>query len=329
VLLYIHRTFFAKAIIDYPDDPLKSPFAVSFVTAYRSATILLQAMREGHRMLSPMMQRLWIVWAHVLCAAVIVGSVVARCRWAEWTPFAYAEFELAVALFEQADHPAVRRGLPVLLRLREKAKAAYQAANYPTHVPRENGVSAVKVEEDSDDELNVLRGAPRLVSNSRPVLSATSTPMTSPPAMSEDSVSNGRSPSEPDGLSPPALDGLPHTGKLSPSEVLSQQPLYATDMQFSADFDMHTHPWSTSWGLGYPFFVQGPHQPQQTAFGSLTATDLAAGLTVEGQNSAFAIPPPADADAQEMPYPPYVLEQADDGMDDVWNSLVYDLGLSS
>lgn len=42
-MLYLHRSFFAQAMLDHPNNPLLSPFAPSFLTAYRSASVIIKA----------------------------------------------------------------------------------------------------------------------------------------------------------------------------------------------------------------------------------------------------------------------------------------------
>lgn len=37
-MLFIHRSFFAQALLDHPENPLRSPYATSFLAAYRAAT---------------------------------------------------------------------------------------------------------------------------------------------------------------------------------------------------------------------------------------------------------------------------------------------------
>lgn len=70
VLLYFHRNFFAKAIIDYPENPLHSPFALSFLSTYRSATSILKTCRESLDHLIGILLRIWPIWAQLLACGV-------------------------------------------------------------------------------------------------------------------------------------------------------------------------------------------------------------------------------------------------------------------
>jgi hypothetical protein len=41
-LLYIHRSFFAQALLDHPVNPLRSPFAPSFLASHRCASVIIK-----------------------------------------------------------------------------------------------------------------------------------------------------------------------------------------------------------------------------------------------------------------------------------------------
>lgn len=71
-LLYIHRNFFARAIIDFPDKPLNSVFAPSVLSTYRSASALLRLMRETYHKLTLILFRLWPTWLLCFSSAVCV-----------------------------------------------------------------------------------------------------------------------------------------------------------------------------------------------------------------------------------------------------------------
>ncbi|KAI5115972.1 hypothetical protein M0805_001503 [Coniferiporia weirii] len=124
-LMLLHRNFFARAILEDPVNPMRSIFAPSFLSAYRSATTMLRVVREEYDNISHFMLRIWPVWAHTLTASVIVGSVAALGSSFALAPQAFIEFDLSIALFAKAQmHPVVKSGLPILLRLREKAYRA-------------------------------------------------------------------------------------------------------------------------------------------------------------------------------------------------------------
>jgi hypothetical protein len=69
-LLYLHRSFFARAISDHPKDPLGSPYGTSVIAAYRSAGSLVALMRNLHTQLKEPSERMWFLWTHMFSCAV-------------------------------------------------------------------------------------------------------------------------------------------------------------------------------------------------------------------------------------------------------------------
>lgn len=74
-LLYLHRSFFARAISDHPKDPLGSPYGTSVIAAYRSAGSLVALMRNLHTQLQEPSERIWFLWTHMFSCAVRVKNV--------------------------------------------------------------------------------------------------------------------------------------------------------------------------------------------------------------------------------------------------------------
>ncbi len=56
--------------MENPENPLRSPFAPSFLAAYRSASGVLRGLRERFSKVSEIFFRHWPMWAYMLCAAV-------------------------------------------------------------------------------------------------------------------------------------------------------------------------------------------------------------------------------------------------------------------
>ena len=74
-LLYLHRSFFARAISDHPKDPLGSPYGTSVIAAYRSAGSLVAMMRNLHTQLKEPSERMWFLWTHMFSCAVCVMAL--------------------------------------------------------------------------------------------------------------------------------------------------------------------------------------------------------------------------------------------------------------
>ena len=70
VLLFLHRSFFAQAIIDCPRNPLRSAYAPSFLAAYRSSSTVPKVVRDQFNMYPTMCARFWVIWTFAFSAAV-------------------------------------------------------------------------------------------------------------------------------------------------------------------------------------------------------------------------------------------------------------------
>ncbi|KAF8582754.1 hypothetical protein K439DRAFT_1618030 [Ramaria rubella] len=77
-LLFLHRRCFALALRDFPDDPLKSPFAPSVMACHHSATHFLTNIIALHDAVPAMALRIWFIWPNIFAATLILGSIVAR-----------------------------------------------------------------------------------------------------------------------------------------------------------------------------------------------------------------------------------------------------------
>lgn len=78
-LMYIHRNFFARAILDFPDNPMQSPFAASFLATYRGASAVLRICQENMEHLYLHILRVWEVWSLCLTCGVCVKFSCYQC----------------------------------------------------------------------------------------------------------------------------------------------------------------------------------------------------------------------------------------------------------
>lgn len=78
-LLYIHRSFFAQALLDHPDNPLKSPYAPSLLAAYRCASGVIKANLNHFERFPDLCYRWWSIWTHgmpVICLSLVNGWLI-------------------------------------------------------------------------------------------------------------------------------------------------------------------------------------------------------------------------------------------------------------
>ncbi|KAF7355229.1 Zn(2)-C6 fungal-type domain-containing protein [Mycena sanguinolenta] len=156
-LLYIHRTFFARAMLDHPVNPLRSPYAPSFLAAYRCASGMIKA-NLNH------FERWWVIWTHLFSAAIIVGCIVTRSPSSSMAPTAFIELGLACDLFEKGAKSSrrARSGLAILCKLREKAFEVYSQFRSGNPTPPPTSFSP-GLFDYGEDELALFGGQTRVM----------------------------------------------------------------------------------------------------------------------------------------------------------------------
>ncbi|KAJ8095260.1 hypothetical protein PM082_010483 [Marasmius tenuissimus] len=168
MLIYIHRSFFAQAIIEQPVNPLKSSYAPSFLAAYRASGTILKSVREQFAVFPIGAARYWSMWTFAFSAAVIFGTVVTRGPRSPLAQSAMLELDQACILFSKAAVYSVRasKALPILVKLREKAQYALASVrNNTSPLSGDNGGVLWNVKnEDPTDELSIFAGHTRFVS---------------------------------------------------------------------------------------------------------------------------------------------------------------------
>ncbi|KAJ7702706.1 fungal-specific transcription factor domain-containing protein [Mycena rosella] len=172
MMLYMHRSSFVQALKDAPHNPLASPYAASFLAAYRGASRIIKADLRSFALYPEHFHRWWPIWKSLVNAAFIVGSIVVKCPNSEIVPMAFVELLSAVQIIEQgAAHSFLAAGsLPVLHRLRNKAAAVYSATRPDAKAPLPPPAGAYVDETD----LAMLSGAhPLLAGPTQPVCAPT------------------------------------------------------------------------------------------------------------------------------------------------------------
>ncbi|PVF92897.1 hypothetical protein CPB86DRAFT_146095 [Serendipita vermifera] len=105
-LLSLHRPFFTHALLEPPFDLMKSPYTRSVLSAYASASVILENIRILQEHQPQRMKRATIFWTNAFTAAVILGAIAVRAPDCSLAAPALTEYDRAVELFEVA-----RKGL--------------------------------------------------------------------------------------------------------------------------------------------------------------------------------------------------------------------------
>ncbi|KAH8825599.1 fungal-specific transcription factor domain-containing protein, partial [Flagelloscypha sp. PMI_526] len=160
VLLYIHRSFFAQAIIDEPSNPLKSNYAPSFVAVFRVSSQILHDIVEQFRAAPSMTSRWWMSWSFAFSAGIAFAMVVTNGPHSLLANTAMKELDQARDLFTQAAPMSQRASkcLSILNRLHAKARAALASSKDDSDSGPGLGSTV------DDDDLSIFGGYTRLVS---------------------------------------------------------------------------------------------------------------------------------------------------------------------
>ncbi|KAJ4483258.1 hypothetical protein J3R30DRAFT_3284479 [Lentinula aciculospora] len=117
VTMFIHRAFFAQALLQSPLNPLSSIYAPSFLATYRAASVVVHLNVKHFYKYFEMLSRYWALWNG--SKFIILGLIVTRCPKSAVAANAYEELGLAVDLFKMGATRSDRskRGLVSLFRL--------------------------------------------------------------------------------------------------------------------------------------------------------------------------------------------------------------------
>ncbi|KIJ70190.1 hypothetical protein HYDPIDRAFT_78679 [Hydnomerulius pinastri MD-312] len=238
-MLYIHRSFFAQAMLDFPSNPLRSPFAPSFLAAYRCASAIIKTTVLNFQKYPELFTRFWTVWSHLMSAAVIVGTIATRAPSSTMAPAAQLELDLALNLFRTGatQSPRARSGLPILMKLKAKAQQVQLPdngstlyGNPPTLLP-ETGV---------DDELAMFGGQTRVLvskilsQQGRRKMQATSGPSRSSASTPTSASDESHSPSDSVPEVHPSL--VEYLSMLPPPTISNSPVISASSMTSQAQF---------------------------------------------------------------------------------------------
>ncbi|KAL0579153.1 hypothetical protein V5O48_002834 [Marasmius crinis-equi] len=154
-LMHIHRSFFVKAVLDFPHDPLSSPYSLSFLAAFRAATTLIQLHVRWFSKHQDLMVRCWGSFNSLLSAGVIVGSVVTRSPTCSIAHTAFVLLGSTVEIFSGIidSSTRARAAHDILKKLQDKATKIFSETQ-----GQGQGQGQQETGETLDDELEIFGG---------------------------------------------------------------------------------------------------------------------------------------------------------------------------
>ncbi|KAF7970475.1 hypothetical protein HWV62_23891 [Athelia sp. TMB] len=163
-LLYIHKNYFARALLDHPGNPLLSPHATSFLAAARCASAVIRSLSKYFKRFPDIYSRWWTLWAHLFSASMITGLIVTRASSSSMAPAAFAELAIAVELFENGATVSsrIRTGRDILRKLQWKASKLFSQQNSGGGDPSNPNLQANEYPYQETDELALFSGQSRV-----------------------------------------------------------------------------------------------------------------------------------------------------------------------
>jgi len=117
-------------MIEFPKNPLQSPFAPSYLATYQCASNFVKGVVNHFETIPELCRRIWNIWTSTFSAAVILAAIIIRTPSSSIAPQAHIDLGLACDLFEKGVQKGVlqsekgRAALGILNHLRSKALQA-------------------------------------------------------------------------------------------------------------------------------------------------------------------------------------------------------------
>ncbi|CEL61942.1 putative transcriptional regulatory protein C1F7,11c OS=Schizosaccharomyces pombe (strain 972 / ATCC 24843) GN=SPAC1F7.11c PE=4 SV=1 [Rhizoctonia solani AG-1 IB] len=160
ILMHLHRSFFARAISESPDDPLQSRYAESVIAIHEAVS----AVRNLFNLLPDLTMRFWLYWSHAFSGGTILAALVIRCPGSSLSVSALKGLDEVSELFTRAQNACrARRALPTILKLRERAHYAFKEyhSGHPTIISLDGSPSGNS--DGGRDENTLLGGRTRVI----------------------------------------------------------------------------------------------------------------------------------------------------------------------
>ncbi|KAL7425271.1 hypothetical protein Q5752_000959 [Cryptotrichosporon argae] len=187
--LFLHRVWFARALLDEPEEPLRCRYSPSFVGCLEACKLILGVVRRLWDMAPFECQRRWFFLFHSFTACACLAAAVIRAPQSMLTQSSLVALEEGIKLFQEAGK---HDELAILLPLRETARRsfAHSGRSRPT----------------TDEDLALLGKAGRRSASAK--LSPASTSQHGTPAQPSRPLS--ASPLSVTSLAPPPTHTQPH-----------------------------------------------------------------------------------------------------------------------
>ncbi|KLT43821.1 hypothetical protein CC85DRAFT_284105 [Cutaneotrichosporon oleaginosum] len=122
---FLHHAHFARALRDYPTEPLASPFQFSYVAELDASRAILNIFEDALELSTPVASRFWIFFFDAFTSTINFAGVAMRAPRSSLAPAALSQAERGVALATRLpDGIRGREDLPMLRRVLARAQQA-------------------------------------------------------------------------------------------------------------------------------------------------------------------------------------------------------------
>jgi len=129
-LLNLHRTYFAQALKDKPNDPLKHKYGPSVMAAYRSAWRMIVCQAHSIKTVPKIMERMGIFWSQAFSAAIVMCMIASRCPNSSMAQSALAELDSVHDTFTKFA-PVCKPAQILLMPVKKLWEKGHDAMNSP------------------------------------------------------------------------------------------------------------------------------------------------------------------------------------------------------
>ncbi|KAG6837163.1 hypothetical protein H0H93_013753 [Arthromyces matolae] len=152
-LLYIHRSYFAQAIREASDDPLKHRFKKSVIAAFQTSRRIISVLTSLYAV-NRLCRYVWFFWSGYFSSCVVLGVLIVESPGCPLADKAMRELQEAIPFFEEGSRlcrpPSIWKFLQTLYQ------RAYEA--YSAHRSGQKRVAPSSSSSDEPDELGVVGG---------------------------------------------------------------------------------------------------------------------------------------------------------------------------
>ncbi|KAL1742826.1 hypothetical protein HDZ31DRAFT_42396 [Schizophyllum fasciatum] len=152
LFLYLHRSFFARAVAGCPDNPLRSPYSHSVLTVCRASSAILKSVKDQFLTAPASLINHWSMWTSAFAAAVVHGMVAIHAPRSPIVATSKEELEQACILFARAA-PSNARASQALLVLKSLSLKAGLASGCDGAEDESSQADAAR-----PDELSIFAG---------------------------------------------------------------------------------------------------------------------------------------------------------------------------